>query len=60
MKGNIDEKFLTTTEVAEIFRLNRATVNRWAGSGRLKAVRIGNEYRFREDYIRSLLGLEEK
>ncbi len=47
---------LTTGEVAEMFRVDPATVTRWANAGKLSAIRTpGGHRRFRVAEIRSLL-----
>lgn len=43
--------FLTTEEVAEIFRVSPYTVLRWVREGKLGAIKIGKGYRFTEDNI---------
>ena len=43
--------FQTITEVADYFRLHRATVYRLARNGRIPFFKIGSEYRFRRDKI---------
>lgn len=56
------ERRLNAAEVAELLDVHRATIVRWANSGKLKSVRIGKKYRFRESYIKALLDadLEEE
>ncbi len=39
-------RLLTANEVAEILRVGRATVYRWAEQGWLPAIRVGNTVRF--------------
>lgn len=39
-------RLLTAHEVAEILRVGRATVYRWAEQGRLPAIRVGSTVRF--------------
>ena len=42
-----DDKLLTPAEVARMFRVNPKTVNRWARSGKLSAIRtLGGHRRF--------------
>jgi excisionase family DNA binding protein len=50
------DRLLTTAEVAELFRVTQATVNRWRAAGRLTFSRtpFGN-IRYRESYIRKQL-----
>ena len=37
--------FLTVTEVAEEFRVNRFTIYRWIKEGGIKAIRLGQAFR---------------
>ncbi len=53
MKQNL--KLLRTGRVAEILGANRVTVIRWVKQGRIKAARIGREFRIPEDEARGLL-----
>lgn len=51
-----DEKLLTPTEVARLFRVDPKTVTRWAAAGRIEAIRTpGGHRRFRESDVRALL-----
>lgn len=44
---NEHEGLLSSEDVAEIFGVDRRTVNRWARGGKLKAIRTpGNHWRF--------------
>lgn len=50
------EPLLTPGEVAQLFRVHRRTVTRWAMAGKLPALRtIGGHRRYREADIRPLL-----
>nr|WP_157255102.1 helix-turn-helix domain-containing protein [Nonomuraea typhae] len=51
------DNLLTAEEVAEVYRVNPATIRRWVREGRLKAVPTpgGRLHRFREREIRALL-----
>jgi len=40
-----DQNFLTLKEVAAMYRVSRQSVWYWARSGKLKALRIGKQYR---------------
>jgi excisionase family DNA binding protein len=43
-----DDRLLTPSEVAEMFRVNPKTVTRWARTGRLQALKtIGGHRRYR-------------
>ena len=58
MKKIVSEygELLTVGEVAEMFRVDPKTVNRWAKAGKLSYVRtIGSHHRFRADEVMRLL-----
>ncbi|MBP7569191.1 MAG: response regulator [Acidobacteria bacterium] len=42
------EKFLTTEEVLRYLNVNLRTVYRWLKAGRLPAIRVGRQWRFRQ------------
>ena len=44
----IDETFLTTEEVLEYLQVNLRTVYRLIKAGRIPAVRVGRQWRFRK------------
>src|SRR5476649_893223 len=44
----IDESFLTTEEVLEYLQVNLRTVYRLIKAGRIPAVRVGRQWRFRK------------
>jgi excisionase family DNA binding protein len=44
----MDDVFLTTAEVLEYLRVNLRTVYRLLGAGKLPAVRVGRQWRFRK------------
>src|SRR5258706_6856391 len=44
----MDETFLTTEEVLEYLQVNLRTVYRWIKPGKLPAVRVGRQWRFRK------------
>ena len=46
-----DIKILTVQEVANILRVHRSTVSRYAMSGELKSYLIGNRRLFKEDDV---------
>ncbi|RLI84868.1 MAG: IS607 family transposase [Archaeoglobales archaeon] len=48
-------KLYRTGKVAEIFGVNRVTVIRWIKQGKIKAVRVGREYRIPEDEVKRML-----
>lgn len=48
-----DDRLLTPSEVAEMFRVNPKTVTRWARTGRLRALKtIGGHRRYRLSEVR--------
>jgi excisionase family DNA binding protein len=48
-----DDRLLTPSEVAEMFRVNPKTVTRWARTGRLRAIKtIGGHRRYRLSEVR--------
>ncbi|MEY2398253.1 MAG: hypothetical protein QOJ00_1427 [Actinomycetota bacterium] len=50
------EKLLTPSEVAAMFRVNPKTVTRWARAGRINAIRtLGGHRRFRADEVMEAL-----
>jgi excisionase family DNA binding protein len=48
-------KFYTTEEVAEMLKLNVRTVRAMINQKRLRAVKIGNEYRVTDDHLRQFV-----
>jgi len=42
------EKLLTTREIANLFRINPATVARWIRLNELPAIKIGRQYRIHQ------------
>jgi len=46
----------STGKVAKMLGVHRVTINRWIRDGKIRAVRIGKEYRIPEDEVRRLLG----
>jgi excisionase family DNA binding protein len=54
----IENKILTSTEVAEYLRLDVDTVKRLASQGKIPAVKLGKKWRFRTDYVESWLETE--
>jgi excisionase family DNA binding protein len=44
-------KILTVSEVAEILRVHRSTISRYARSGKLKSYSIGNRRLFKESDV---------
>ena len=52
------ENFLTTKQVQDLFKIDRITVYRMLGDGRLKGVKIGNQWRFPQREVEKLLSVE--
>ncbi len=54
--GNHEDPLLTRDEVALLFRVDPATVSRWAAAGRLASVRTpGGHRRYRRSVVREFL-----
>src|SRR3954464_3184308 len=52
-EGSADDRLLTPSEVAEMFRVNPKTVTRWARPGQLRAIKtIGGHRRYRLSEVR--------
>lgn len=51
-----DLVYLTTTQVAEVFRVDSSAVRRWVAKGQLKPAitTAGGHYRFRRDDVERL------
>ena len=56
----IDETFLTTEEVLEYLQVNLRTVYRLIKAGKIPAVRVGRQWRFREEEIRRWLDMAQE
>lgn len=54
---SLEHALLTTRQAARVFLVEPRTVRRWRRTGRLTAIRIGREWRFRRTDIESLLGI---
>lgn len=51
-----EDRFLTPSEVANLFRVDPKTVTRWAKAGRIGSIRTpGGHRRFREHEVKALL-----
>jgi excisionase family DNA binding protein len=55
MQTNTLPRTLTTHDVGQIFKVQPRTVRAWQRAGKLVAIRIGRELRFRMEDIRRLL-----
>jgi excisionase family DNA binding protein len=57
MPALTDERLLTSFDVARIASVSLETVQHWARTGRLRAIRVGRKgrYRFPESEIRRLI-----
>lgn len=52
------EKLLTPSEVATLFRVDPKTVTRWAKAGKLTSIKtLGGHRRYRESEVKALLRL---
>jgi len=51
-------ELLTTKQLQDLLKIDRITVYRMLNDGRLKGVKIGNQWRFSESEIDRLLGVE--
>jgi len=47
---------MSVEELAEIFGVSRVTIRRWRRSGKLEAVQVGRELRFRLSDVERLIG----
>ncbi len=45
-----ENKLYTITDITEMLSVKRPTVHEWIRSGKLKAVRIGKEYRITQEH----------
>ncbi|MFJ2029462.1 BldC family transcriptional regulator [Streptosporangium sp. NPDC087985] len=53
-----DERLLTPSEVATMFRVDPKTVTRWAKAGKLTSIRtLGGHRRYQETEVRLLLAI---
>lgn len=51
-----EERLLTPSEVAKLFRVDPKTVTRWAKSGKLSSIRtLGGHRRYRASEVHALL-----
>lgn len=49
------DEFLTTKEISEMLKVNVLTVRRWIDAGRLKAARLGKQYRVKKEDLDNFL-----
>jgi excisionase family DNA binding protein len=56
----MQQELLTATQVQDLFDVDRSTVYRMAGDGRLPAVKIGRQWRFPAEAIRKLVALPDE
>jgi excisionase family DNA binding protein len=54
-RANPISRLLTVAEVANVIRVSRMTVYRLIRRGQLKAIRVGRNYRVREDDLNEYL-----
>ena len=50
-RENHERRIMTLKEVAELFRVHRSTVSRYAKSGEIKSYQIGNRRLFKSDDV---------
>lgn len=50
------DEFLTTRQVQDLFKVDRITIYRMLNDGRIKGVKVGNQWRFARAEIARLLG----
>lgn len=48
------EKYLSTKEIANIFKITEVTVRRWINRGWLPAIKIGKMYRIKSKDLETL------
>jgi excisionase family DNA binding protein len=60
MSALTSERLLSSREVARIYGVSPETVQHWARLGRLRAIRVGRQgrYRFHESEVRRLLSID--
>ena len=44
-------EFYTTKEVAEMLKVTKKTINQYVREGKIKAIDMGNQYRFTKEQI---------
>ena len=44
-------EFYTTKEVAEMLKVTKKTINQYVREGKIKAIDMGNQYRFTEEQL---------
>ncbi len=52
-------KFYKPSEVAELLNYNKVTIIRWIHAGKIKAIKIGRDYRIPEE-VQKLLGKQKE
>ncbi|AIU70445.1 hypothetical protein TEU_08935 [Thermococcus eurythermalis] len=53
-------KFYKPSEVAELLNYNKVTIIRWIHAGKIKAIKIGRDYRIPEEEVQKLLGKKKE
>lgn len=54
------DELLTTKQVQDLFKIDRITVYRMLNDGRIKGIKVGNQWRFSRSEISRLLGESEE
>lgn len=53
---DINQKFYTTEEIAEMLKVNRESVRRWVRKGTLKSIKLGGKFiRISQDHLNSFI-----
>ena len=52
---NMTNEYITTGDIAKIFKINVLTVRRWIKSGKLPAIFLGKEYRVKKSDFDSFI-----
>jgi len=50
-----EKRFYSTSEVANLFKINRVTVYRWAKEGKIKAYPVGKHFKIPRYEVKRLL-----
>ena len=54
-KVDLDAKYYTPREIAEIFSITHQAVNKWLHSGELRGIKLGRAWRVKEDDLFSFI-----
>lgn len=56
MIGDMDERFYTPKQVADILQVHQYTILKWIREGKIRALKLGRVYRTTESELRAFLG----